>query len=344
MKNLKSIVVAFALCAFSSSVFGQQSVTPVALTVPMGLPMLSSKAALRIFAIESARATFLELSSPGMINPSWSTGTGWSDSLKVQEVLNHFNALKITIPMANVEDYVHATATINTLMGRTLFTAESWSKPSLVKGGYELPQMWFGFTIAKFVPVKLDRSIHTARARYINDYGQTVGDPINLDVVNGELEFQSDLAGQVILELWDNNANAYEYDLRQPDGRRINVEQVAYNGSMSYLDGVYGLTDPSTIDWNVWSWNGIGQNPAFEVTVTAKGWLPISVHSNEDATAIGYLLRAKDAADWTQYPVATGAKFGQLPMLPGVWYIVPVWNPSEFKEPAPDIGGGGGKG
>jgi hypothetical protein len=348
-KIINTVIVTISLIASGQSMFGQVPVTgdsggggavPTTISkMPPSLPMLTSKAALKTFAIESARSAFLELKSPGMVNPSWSTGAGWLTSMRAVDVLAQFNALKITVPMANIEDYVHAIGTIQNQMGKILFTADSWSRPVSIKGGYELPQMWFGFVIAKNIPIKFDRSIRSARARFINEQGQTVGNPIEFNVVNGEVDFQGDLAGGIILELRDQDGNVFEYDLRQENGPQINVEQVAYNGSASYIDGMYDFTDPTVIDWQVWSWNGIGQNPAFEVTMTSKGLLPVGTHSNEGALATGFYVRAMDSANWQFYPLVPEKKFSQLPLNIGVWYIVPIWNPNDFREPDPDMSG-----
>lgn len=310
--------------------------TEVSKSMPVSMPFLTSKAALRTFAIESARSTFLELQSPGMVDPSWSIGTGWPAPLKEADVLNEFNRMQITIPMANIEDYVHATARICNVDGRPLFRGESWAKPELVKGGYVLPQMWFWFAMETVIPIKLNRSVTTVRFRHVGADGRTIGEPINLRVQNGYLDFQSDLAGQGILELWDNSGKPTEYDLRN-GGKQVPVQQVLYAGSQSMIDGLYSFTDPSEINWQAWSWNGVGQNPAFEITMTTKNWVTLNVFSNEGAVPVGFHVRLMGNTDWVYYPVVAPSKVGQVPLNPGVFYIVPVWNETEFAEPEPQV-------
>ena len=316
---------------------------------PLALPFLGSKAALRVFALESCRSAFLELQSPGMANPSWANGVGWSSPLKESDLLHQFNSMEITVSMVNVEDYVHASGRLCNESGRALFKAESWAKPESVKGGgYELPKMWFWFTMETVVPIKVDRSITSARFRHVGADGRTVGEPFNLIVENGYVDFRSDLAGQGLLELWDRNGNQSVYDLRN-GGVQVSVNEVHYPGSQSTVDGLYTFTNPPEITWEAWSWNGIGRNPAFEVTITISGWVPVKVHSNEGAVAIGYKVKAMGQTNWDTYPVVAPSTIGLIPLVPGVWYIIPVWNESEFAEPEPQVPQvpifiGGGKG
>jgi len=307
-------------------------------SMPTALAFLSSKAALRTFALESARNISLDLDSPGLLYGS-GYGTGWSSALREQQILNQFNSITFVVEVVNVADYVHAKASIKNSDWEDLFTAEAWQVPTLGKGGYELPQMYFWFSMKDIIPFKVGRSITQACFRYLDENGRTIGQPIILNVINGKVYFKSDLAGQGILELRDKYGKAYEYDLRN-GGVHLPVEFVAYSGSQSWVDGLYSFTDPSAINWQVGSWQGVGQNPAFEVTIiSGKGWLPVKVYSNEGAFAIGLNMRAMGTTNWISYPIVNPSQGGQLPMMPGTWYIVPVWNPAEFREPEPSESG-----
>ena len=59
----------------------------------------------------------------------------------------------------------------------------------------------------------------------------------------------------------------------------------------------------------------------------------VSISTKEEARANGYMVRMMGEKEWLFYPASDGSAL--LPFMSGTTYVVPVWNPEEFREPDP---------
>ena len=303
--------------------------------MPTALAFLGSKAALRAFARESARSANLNINSAGM-QGTWGTGSSWDSPKSQEQILSIINAWRFTFTMENPADSVQATTEIKNSDWETLFSAESWRTPQLVSGSsYRLPELYFHLTLADIIPFKVDRSVQWGQIKYLNDDGRTIT-TVDLVVRNGKVYFRSDLAGKGILVLHNNDGRTFLYNLRN-GGVQVPVASVQYMGSSSWIENMPWFNNPSTINQQVWSWNGVGQNPTFDVNMDSSAWVSFRTYSNEGAEAIGFQVRPQGGTNWTFYPVVLPAKYVPIQLTPGTSFIIPVWNPDEFKEPEPYI-------
>lgn len=319
----------------ASSGGGQSSVSKV----PTSLPFLSSRAALRTHAAESARNAYVEFTSPGMqYGASW--GTGWEGITSLEAIADDIDDMNVEFPMVNVVDTVKAEAKITNTEGEDLFLATSWRTPEQEDddGEYVLPQFYFGFRLADLIPIKLDKSIRWAQVKYLAEDGRTIV-TVDVEVRNGKMYYPEKFAGKSMLVLHDDKGKAHVYNRK---GLHVPTENVEWSGAQSYFDGLYSFQNPSNIDVQVWSWNGQGQNPAFEVTMTSSRSVNCRVYSNEGAVATGFYVRHQGRANWTFYPVVSPATYASIPLDSGASYVVPEWNTDEFKESEPYIEGKGG--
>lgn len=316
------------------------SIVVPASKMPTTLAFLTSPAALRAFAVESARQAYLNLESAGM-QGSWGTGSGWESPQTSRAILETINGWRFAFNMQNPKDYVHATAEIKNADWDTLFSAETWQTPEafdspVTDPAYRLPQLYFYFRMAELIPFKVDRAIQWAQIKYLNDDGKTIT-TVDLDVRKGKVYFRSDMAGKGILVLQDNNGNTFLYNLRN-GGVRVPMSRIEYTGSQSWIDGVVTYKNQQVINHKIWSYNGVGQNPTLEVSLSATVSVHVRVYSNEGAQAIGFQVRMQDSTNWNYYPAAsTGEASIPIGEPDRVHYIVPVWNPDEFKDPEPYI-------
>lgn len=345
-KTIVTIIVLVAL-VISFTSLAQSPPTKM----PDVLAFLSSRAALRAYAIESARQANLNIESTGM-SGSWGTGSSWESPQESRAILETINAWRFAFTMENPADSVHATAEIKNTEWDTLFSAQAWQTPEPVERGYRLPELYFYFEMAELIPFKVDRSIQWGQLKYLSEDGKTIV-TIDLDVRNGKVYFRSGFAGRAILVLRGSTwGDTFLYDLRN-GGVQIPVAHVQYNGSRSWIDSLIPFNSPDIVNYKVWSHNGVGQNPTFEVVMNSSKWVSVRTFSNEETEAIGFQVRDQGGTNWTFYPVLPSPpKYAVIPLERGVSYIVPVWNPDEFREPdpafpvptSPTVSGGGGKG
>jgi len=330
---MKKVPAILTIALLATGAFAQST------NMPAALPFLSSRAALRAFAIESARQTNLELKSPGM-EGTWGTGgPQWEGPQRAETILNTINEWRFTFEMENPADFVEATAEIKNSEYDTLFSAKSWGKPETYDSpdrdpAYRLPELFFYFELEKLIPFKVDRSIQKGQIWYLSEDGKTLK-KVDITVKNGKVFFKTDFAGKAFLILWDNQGNKFIYNLRN-EGRRIPITRVDYKGSRSYIENLVTYNNPSIIDQQVSSRDGVGENPTLEINMDSGATVSIRARSNEGAIAIGFQVRAQGSTNWVYHAVVHPGYF-PLPLIRGTSYVVPVWNENEFKEVEPFI-------
>ena len=305
---------------------------------PASLPFLTSVAALRAYAAEQARTADIQIESKGLASGgSHFFGSSWDEPTNQAGIGSHFSRWQYQLEMVNPKDAVTFRGWIRSSEWENLFVSWDTSvQPEIdAEGNYKVPQPYLYFRLADEIPVRIGRDANWARVSQVDENGQTVGEEY-LRVQDGKVYFRPGFAGKGILIVTDNEGRNYAYDLRQ-GGLRIDTEQVLFNGAYAFLDGMYSYYDPQRIVIRVWSWNGVGQNPTLEVNMStptdAVSVVEVSISTKEEARANGYMVRMMGEKEWLFYPASDGSAL--LPFMSGTTYVVPVWNPEEFREPDP---------
>ena len=313
---------------------------------PADLSVYSSRARLRAFAAESARLIEMELHSAGFANlDGWGFGTSWQKPMNLQDMMNQLNYWTFQVPMVNPGDWVSFRGVIYTADYDELFVSYPTSvQPQQGKGGGDWyvprPDLFFQFS-TNGVPLKCDKSITRAQVSFVGPNGTI--QTINLRVANGRIYLDPDYAEKGFVQLFDNNGNEVAYDLRRGGGRSP-IAAVAVNGANGNIQGYEQIYDQDTILWSVYSQQGYGENPTFEVNMTAKAkWVNVSVSTSEGAAPLGYWTRVMGSTNaapaWNPIPA------NAPPYLPiyfglGTTYMWAEWNPGDFQDYDPAYNGG----
>lgn len=318
------------------------STTPV--SVPAGLPQLTSEAKLRAEALEQAIPGWanVQVGSASSIKGSTPLAISWDHAPKSSSDLGGIIDKFINtqqIGLINDSDEVYIFVTIRNSEGDPLWYGWGSSTPQEVEkpGGKFLPETILNYSLADS-PTKVGRGV--AKARFYGTDGGGTEFSRNIDVANGKLYFPSLYAGKGILVLYDKSGNVLaEYDLTK--GGQVQQPTKLTPWVESNFANVWSYQDPGKISQTVYSSGGEGSNPTFEVVLSVElKKLPISVQTSEGVTAIGYSYKKLGDETWSE----TNSPSEIGPIGAGTYYIVPKWNPDEFREvplkPHPDNGGG----
>jgi hypothetical protein len=336
-------LVIMVACAI---MFGVQCLA--AASLPMDMKFLSSRAAIRAYALESARQAQLDLSSAGFAQGSIGFGTSWTKPMSSEELREQLNGWDYDIPMVNVVDDINVDAQILSGDFDPLFIAyRTTIRAELGKGGYYV-HPFVSMRMADEIPFRLDKSIRQVRVSYVGADGKTIY-TVNLrSDGDGKFFIDPNLAGAGYMELIDNDWNMFVYDLRN-GGVKTSIELVRFTGAQMWIDGVVSYTNPVEVDFTVWTWRGIGQNPTIEVIMSSPGKCSVTVATRDGALPVGFYVRLQSDVSgiWNYIVRPTDIKGPALFFDEGVNYVIPVWNPEDLREEPPVMGTpvccGGGK-
>lgn len=339
MKTIKSVimlVIGLTLPPFAA--FSQDGTGST--NLPKSVPFLASRATLRAYAGELARSADLEIKSKGFVDfPSAGFGTGWDKPKSLPEIQTYLNAWDYSFRMSNPKDYVTMKGTIRSFDWDPLFESyEATVQPQLVSGGaYSIPQPFLYFRMStNGIPIRFDKSIVRAKVSFVGDNGVTIVDR-ELKVGNGgKVYFDPEFPGKGLLILGDKDGNEIVYDLHN-DGVRIPLAHARFNGAQVYVEGMYSYKNPESINFTAWSYLGIGENPTLEITMTKQFAVKVFMKSNEEARPRGFWVRPQGGANWAYYNRVVPAESVLIPLDIGTAYVVPDWDPVEFREPDPIV-------
>jgi hypothetical protein len=343
-------MIACALMLVAQSLF--------AANAPADLKFLSSRASLRAFAGEQSRYANMNMYSKGFAyNDSIGLGWSWDTPYTMPQIREELGRWQYAVSLINPADRIRVNGNIYNAEGDMMFQSyDSYITPELIseKGGaeYRIPRPYLSFRMADRIPFRLDKSIKWARVSFLGEDGQTVFVADLETDGNGKFWINPNLAGAGMVELHDNVGATYVYDLHQ-GGIRTEMYGAQFDGPYAWVDGMYSFENPDNITFTIYSWRGQGENPTFEINMTEKSNVGLSLKTREGALPIGYNIRKQgDALQEWQSVVVPKESAGAInvPLGPGVYYIVPIWNPEEFRESVywgekggtPVVNGGGG--
>ncbi len=317
--------------------------TLVSANLPVDLKFLSSRGALKAYAIEQARSADLNLTSAGFADGSYGFGASWENPVTSTELQGYLTQWDYRVRMVNTKDLVNFDLRIRTADFDELFVSyPAQVLPQFVGGkegqGYELPRPYLALRMADEIPFRLDKSIQRVQISYLDPDGRTVVTKELRTDGRGKFFMDPNFAGTGYAELIDQDWNINVFDLHN-GGARTTLEQVRFTGEHAFIDGLVSYENPSTVNYTVWSWQGTGQNPTFEITMNGPVGANVSltVMTREGAKPRGYFIRSQGAAanEWQYYPVNPAAPSFAPFLDTGTSYLVPDWNPEDFREWSP---------
>ncbi len=317
------------------------------------LPMLRSKDALRTYALEQSANV------AASINASLPVGNNSYGYVPVEEatasgISNTIRGMNLSVDVANPNDSLFVWAGAYNSDGDPLFTGNHQFKLENAKGGYALPTDYGDVTLALYdeIPIRIDGA-QSAQLTIQNGNGETQFGT-SLRVYNGKVYFPRQLAGtnailSVMTLVGGKGGGTVEQWLywNVGNGSSIKPEHFAVNLKAT-IQGIVSVTDLANVEVAVPTTNGIGNNLTVEYKSTGKAYVGASFYTTEGKWFTGAWIRKAGTSDWVPYTatIGGGSVFINIPMLPGIYYIVPTWNPGDLTEPAdpyyPPYGGGKG--
>jgi len=325
MKTIKFI--ALAIFASFSVVYGQTTTPPV----PSSLPMLTSKAALRSYAVEQTQVAYVSAYSPSQINSSQSSSSigiglpSGQDSADMLSYVDRIVSQNVSVTFVNKNDPANIDGTFADKFGNTMFYSYGSSTPQSGK----LPTVYLAWYLESEIPISIPGA-QSATVLVVGTNGMTQY-PIPLNVSNGMVWFQTDDAGQGILSVTMNDGSVVSYNL-MAQGTQVTPSTFAVN-TYSYIDQLWSFSNSSFIDWEIYSNGGVGENPTFEVNQSVSTTMSVDVFTTEGAQSIGVYVRNKGDTVWNFYPAVNSIT--TIPVNAGTCYMVPAWNVTDFREPDP---------
>ncbi len=251
-------------------------------------------------------------------------------------------ATQFNVSYLNSADYVFVWSQLFDASGAELFYGGSAARAVAAPSGYVLTPIKRELYVAWQVPIDVGKNIVSAKEIVTDPLYGTTNAVVPLTVVNGLLQYQSDLSGKGILVLTAIDGTQMAYDLTN-HGVRIQVVTVLAT-TQTTIHGIAVLKNPTVIDTMFQSYQGVGESSAFEVTMTNAGIVNAAVYTSEGALPLGYWVRAPGDTQATFFPLVGGKYSVPLSLKVGTTYIIPDWDSSQFRESDPYIEGVSGKG
>jgi len=328
---MKKIMNALGLCAIALAlninVSGQD------------LPMIRSKDALRTYAAEQlSQAT-------ASISTSLPAGTNTYRyvplaSSSVGGLIAAIKGMTLSVDIANPADGLFTWATGNNSDGDTLFFGYNSFNLVQGNGGYSLPDGYgkVTLTLANTVPIKIPGSQY-AIIDILDSNGNTTAE-YKVDVYNGKVYYPRQLAGTnailAVLVGDGRTQGTWKFWNATTGGA---VQESHYSISLNpSVSGITSLTNSNVII-AVPTHNSFGTNQTVELTSTVKQRIPtVSFYTTENKWFIGAWVRKAGSSDWSLFQPTTNPATDlvsfSLDLLPGVYYIVPIWSAGDLDEPA----------
>lgn len=335
--------------AFAGVVSESESSVAPPVVAPSSLEFLSSEGALRAYAVETARGCRIGVGMNSAVYSTSQHSGGWDRPMNSLQMFRFVDGLfdKLWVKTVNTTDWVWTSGVILSPEGEELIRGWGGAYPVVGKGGsVDLPTFEMRYHLAPEIRVPFE-GVESANMFLTNEEGRTVAHFV-FEVRNGKFNFRTDMAGKGYLILRTKNGHTFAYDLRNM-GVMAELSKINFGGNVvSVMDHMIPIVNPTEAYTHVeWSWDGVGVNPTFEIIIDTKpngGSLDLSVSSTEGARPIAFMVRAQGNNRWEEIPVSNGRLYEKGPIQNGVYYIVPKWNPSEFRTRQPYIDDGGGRG
>ncbi len=324
---MKIITTLFALIFFAFNLSAQD------------LSMIRSKDALRTYALEQS-----SIARASIYTSLYDTGNDSYKSVRVSEstaagIISTIHGMDLSVNVVNPNDPLYIWAGVYNADGDELFFCYRQFYLMNGKGGYTLPPDYGNITLnlSENIPIKVNNA-QSAFIDILDDNGNSK-DRHSLYVQNGKIYFPRQLAGtNAIVGVYISGVKGVDSSWQYwnvNNGSKVNPEHFGFALKPS-IRGVVSIADADSIQVAVRTENGIGDNITAEYKSTSKAWVGASFYTTEGKWFIGAWVRKAGSSDWTYYKAVVGGKSVSvnIPMLQGIYYVVPNWNDGDLIEPA----------
>jgi len=313
------------------------------------LSFLTSKGALRAYAVEQAVTACGQLSAPTQVgNQINSWGNILNTNHTSADILSTYANKLLSITILNPKDQIYLNAWVLNGDGDALFYGGTGTYPVYSKGGggYVLPQLSVKLILASVIPVKFNKPVSNADIVYTDPVTGQTANYQQLASNGNKVYFPTDSAGKGFLQVNFTDGTQMSYDIHTgAGGADTGISVPEQTWTESTIDNLVQYKDPWTygVVNTLQSSQGIGLNRTYELILSSKGYVGFQLNTSEGANATGYWYRTFGSQNWLYVPAING--IGQIPVTSaGTWYVVPDWDPSQFREPDPVISSLNGKG
>jgi len=308
----------------------------------ISLPMITSRAALRSYALSEASEVNggLYLYSGGTSSYDY---RAWSGQKTSVEILEEAKLINLAIETVDPTDTVGCYVSVNNNDGDTLFYGYTSGKPEKVGDKWTLPAVMGNIVFnMSNIPIKLTKQVSSAYILSKDQYGNTQWD--QLYTYGDKIWFSEASAGlgnaYIRVSYSDGTVEAYSIST----GNFLPTITMGLSVTPVFTD-VYTFKDTSLVTLVVKSTRGKGIVPTIELVNTIAGTVKFDISTSDSKRPKRYWYRSTSAEDWDAIDVSATAVYPIEISLPkGTVYMVPEWDPLDFDEVAQPVSTGGGKG
>lgn len=313
------------------------------------LPFLTSKAALRAYAVQQAQTATMQLWSQSTVGQPVGARMIIPSNHTSADIIKFFTISSASLKVLNPKDQVYLDENVLNADGDSLFYGYGSSLPFLGKGSlYDLPAISAVLRLQSWIPVKFSKQVSSAEMLYVDPItGQTYNNQ-QLYAYGNNVYYPSDSAGGGFLKVNYPDGSQDIFDLKN-GGIKVSGIALTQKIASASIEGLLSFTNPiqtgviDTIPSNL----GIGQNRTYEVImagpVTTTNYITVSITTSEGYRPLGIWVIAPGTVKPVYYQQGPSLPYVPIPVGGGVFYMVPEWDPAQFREPDPYIYNGGGK-
>lgn len=335
---LSKIILAITLTATFRSFAGETIPLPVKMT-----PFLKST--------RDMEAYFKLLQRRAAVNTSAASGQreGWNEKQWFKapsddEIIQFVDSTELSLDILNPKDTVYHNGWTYNKDGRILFEAHDSQQPFKWRGGWDLRQYNLHFKLASQVPLPKYAGIYALQVMTTNSAGQTQSrwfgqddegniwiDPsISRDGLSGTMVFHHENDGPINYDISTGN---------RIDPIHLRTEGKAwFQNSLSFED--------SDVVYRIGTSSRRGENVSSQLTVNEMGVYTIKVETSEGRYPQGYNIyttrineetgEEEVIGDFVSYEKGEDGSTGMsFTFDPGLYGIVPVWNPTDLRSNQP---------
>ncbi|GEM_PF-1791949 len=314
------------------------------------LSFLTSKAALRAYAVDQANISTTYLFAPTEVGNQAATYDYLIPTNHTSaDILKGYVNQTFNIIVLDPNDYVTIEGAVYNSDNDQLFYGISSAQSVLSNGVYSLPTISMILELSPFIPVEFTKQIAGAEMIYTDPVtGQTYNEQ-QLQVYGSKVYFPIDSAGDGYLVVNFTDGTQSNFDLKH-GGVKTSGVSISQFVSAATIDNLVTYTNPPQVIDELQSQGGIGENRTYEIlagfgTVCPVGYtcVPIStkffIWTSEGYVPLGYYYRQSGSQTWQYTPAENGS--ANIPFSAiGTWYVIPYWDSTQFTEPAPNIWNG----
>jgi len=306
----------------------------------ISLPMITSRAALRAYALSESSEVNGGLYSGGTSSYDYRVFSGQKIST---EILEEAKMLNLTVETVDPTETVGCYISVNNIDGDTLFYGYTSGKPEKVGDKWTLPATMGNIVFnMSNIPIKLAKQISYAYILSKDEYGNTQWSEL---YTNGDKVWFSEASAglensYIRVSYSDGTVESYSI----ATGNFLPTIKLGLSVTPVFSD-VNTFKDVSLVTLVVKSTRGKGIIPTIELVNTASSKIKFDIQTSDGKRPIRYWYRSAqigEIGDWSAVDVTTSTVYPiEIGLPKGTVYMVPEWNPVDFDEVSQPVATGG---